>query len=232
MLFRSVETCGVYIDSNGKLSTGIAGGIVITGTTNYIPKINSTADNLTDSTIIENSGDIVLGRDEIILGDTTGTTPTILKAHDSNTTPISLIIKAGCDTSSGTPSDGYLYLDPGRGATSHCIYIGSSTYDKSSVGLIPEGIINDIDMVICGKNSGSVSLKSDGGVSFGTPSNLTCLNGACITKKTIHDFCITGYDTAIDTNNGKDVHIRGGNAIGLSSTGGSLFLCAGTGVSN
>jgi hypothetical protein len=85
-------------------------------------------------------------------------------------------------------------------------------------------------MAIYGKGNGSVLLSADGGVKIGTSSNVTCINGNCLSKSTDHDLCFVGYDTPVDNAVARDVHIRGGSGFGLNSNGGNLILCSGTGT--
>jgi hypothetical protein len=71
---KSSETCGVYIDSNGKLSTGvISSGTVISGTANYIPKFNATGNNIEDSLIRHGGASVDLGYETVNLGLSTTT---------------------------------------------------------------------------------------------------------------------------------------------------------------
>lgn len=149
-----------------------------------------------------------------------------MKPYDGTTTAVNLIIKAGCN-STNDKSDGCLFLDPGRGTTPHNLIIGSDTYNKCSVGIIPEGMLDDIKMFVCGKGLGAVGLSSNGGVLLGKPTNYFCIYDNNIGKLTKSDLCINGYDTIRNCDSAGNVYIRAGFARGRDARGGDLILHAG-----
>lgn len=226
---KTTETCAIYIDSSGKLSKGtISGGSSITGTPDTLAKFDGSGTGVADSYIKEIVDTICVCATETILGNDRSANSVVLKARDGSGSAVNLVIKTGIDDTS-IYNDGYMYLDPGRGEIPHKIYVGSSTYDKSSVGFMPSGTLDDIDMVICSKSTGDVQLLSKGNVQFGTPSKLFNVSGDIISKATISDLHINGYDTNTASLVACSLHLRGGIAYGANARGGDLYLCAGYG---
>lgn len=232
---KTTEDCIIFINSSGGLSYGVenASGSIISGNKNTIPKFNSTCDNIINSSICDcdTTNSIYLGKQYIVLGDCQTSTSVVLKAHDYADSTVNLIISAGrCLEYTSGNEDGFVYIDPGKGTPEHNLYIGSPTFNKSTVGIIPEGSPEHIKMFLCGKGSGHAGVVSNGGIVLGIPNNLMCINGDCVSKYVKSDICVTGFDTEDNSDNAMSVYVRGGNAIGSSTSGGDVLIFGGVGT--
>lgn len=229
---RTTETCGVYIDSCGKLSYGIISGGTSTGSTNisglanYIARFNSNGNNVETSSIFDCGIS-----NTIVIGSESETSSTI-KSRDYSTTAVNLILKSGCrlDYIGSGHQDGYVFIDPGRGDPAHPLYLGSPEYDRTSVGIIPFGTIDDICLDLSSKGLGRMNLIANGGIQLGTSTNKLCYNGTCLYQITNQHLVVSGYDSNVDNNPAGNITIKGGLGIAGNTVGGSVILVAGCGT--
>lgn len=182
---KSTETCGIYIDSCGKLSYGVisggtTGGTNISGTPNYLAKFNSGGNDVETSIVLE-----CAGLNTLVIGSEAETS-TIVKARDYQTTAVNLIIKSGCrlNYADSGHQDGYVFIDVGRGDPTHSLYLGSPDYNKASVGIVPFGTLENMSMNLCSKGLGQANIIADGGIQIGTSANKLCYNGTTLYQST------------------------------------------------
>lgn len=236
---KSSETCVVYVDANGNLSTGVisggTGGATISGTTNYLAKFNTTGDNVINSSIYDSgTTNICILKTCLSVGKLTDTT-SVIKANDNASSTVNLEIRPGCrlDYVSGH-QDGYLYLNPGRGVPYHAIYLGSPTFTNANIFLEPAGVSSAIGLYVQSKGNTS-SLGLQAGCSSlvylgpaGSQFYVAC--GGCLTMAGDCNLTIRGYNNASFAD-GRNVTICAGSACSSSgnTNGGNLVLCAGTG---
>lgn len=225
---KTSQTNVIYIGSNGKLYSGATSGgsSTISGTPNYLSKFNGTGDNVCNSSIIDNGTCITTTSNCITIG-TAGSAP-IIKSPDSSTTTSDLIIKVGCNTSSGC--GGSLYLSAGQSVpyTSSGIFLGHPTFSQPTIWVRPAGTLNDMTLAFGSKGNGLLYLNSTAGVIIGNGISNCAIHvvGTTITTSYTSNMCIVPAATSATT--GCTLTIAGGYATN-TGCGGDLVLCAGSG---
>jgi len=221
----TTETCTVFIDASGNLSTGVGGGgggTVISGTTGRVPVFNTAGDNIEDTTLTF-TGKTLCNSDCLII-----------KAADS------------CPIYLDAPRVGSNYGAVYMGALDTAINITTQRLQAT-------GLATNVGMQFLPKGSGSISLLtsclsvtplgpatngwtfSSTGFKIPQTNGKICGYGGDGTLPNACPICIVGGAGNGTSNSGYggDVCLIAGNAnssLGANCSGGTVVITAGSGI--